>query len=604
MTLGSGSLISLIMSILNYDPMYVLLGLGLILLLLGPIPVICVMMASLSSLTLGDALTACLLIAAIVTLCLMYRTEKARFFKDLYLEMFKAPDIRKAYYQIEYGQFVYDEDFRGSEQEKMTDRLLAFANLVCDFYNRKVIDSKDMTFFDFEFKRVYQDSDVQAYLGFLDEVYRRSLTETPPFLSFRNYCKARNWDRKVELAAKWESDSFHKNLARMLPLVSRHAGLDFREKVENEVIRGVRGPLYERLGRLETVGNAYPGAKFYGKLIGKVGAVFGGLNAKGVITRLSPFFTWDYGIYALKRGLENLGWENAGELLKVEHIRGPELVEAIWSIGLLDILGLGDECVSAADDLRTAPKNSASVASECEAVIADAGQQIATFAQDKLRVPGPQYDREDDEPKLWQNAVAIAKHHYQGKNPDDFRVFKDLLRHVAEGKMWPLDCSCNKEFEKRHKEVSEFRKDFRLEPLDESLGWKVEFLADPLEILNIGNIFSSCLRLGDDSAHELLGWATNVNVRVIVVRDGKGKILARRTIGLSVEDSACVLQCPTYPPGNRHFKRAIDEFVKRFLDDTNLKAAYKRNVKVEGICADSYNKDWLEKPPEDELYDP
>src|SRR5690349_8360586 len=69
------------------------------------------------------------------------KTQKATFFKELYSTMFSDNDIRQVYYQIEYDEFVYDKNFHGSENEKLLDRLLSFADLVCDLYAQKVISN-------------------------------------------------------------------------------------------------------------------------------------------------------------------------------------------------------------------------------------------------------------------------------------------------------------------------------------------------------------------------------------------------------------------------------------------------------------------------------
>src|SRR5581483_78022 len=39
---------------------------------------------------------------------LSYEIQKAVFFKELYLKMFDDPDIRKAFYLIDYDQFTFD----------------------------------------------------------------------------------------------------------------------------------------------------------------------------------------------------------------------------------------------------------------------------------------------------------------------------------------------------------------------------------------------------------------------------------------------------------------------------------------------------------------
>jgi hypothetical protein len=74
--------------------------------------------------------------------------------------MFSDPDIRKAYYQIEYDRFVYDDSFHGSDNEQLIDRLLSFADLVCDLYSQGLITRREMNFFKYEFIRIYQELNI------------------------------------------------------------------------------------------------------------------------------------------------------------------------------------------------------------------------------------------------------------------------------------------------------------------------------------------------------------------------------------------------------------------------------------------------------------
>lgn len=566
----------------------------------------------------GDVVNFVLLLAAAVGILVAWRelnqnyvTQKATFFKDLYLEMFSAPDIREAYYQIESGDFIYDEDFRGSEQERMIDRLLAFVNLVCELEDQGMMTEREMRIFEYEFSTIYRNRDVQRYLAFLKDWYEANDIEEEPFHRFTSYCDKVEWGKSTDDKAKGKQDLLDRNLAHMLPFVKRCAGSAFRDEVQHEVIHGVLGSLNEDLKRLDAVGVAYPGARFCGKLIGKIAVVFEAQNAKQIVGVLSPFFDWEFGTYGLERGLANVGWEHTGELLKLDPEIGSELVEAVWLIGLLDIIGdLPEDCLSSAEKLRRTPDNGASPRCVCEQVIADAREQIVRFAKRSLCVSPPQSCTPGSRRlKLWQNAVAMAKHCHQDERPCYLGVFKHLLNHVAKPKErhkgeWPLPCCENTDFKRQYEaEVESFARPY-LGPDGKPpnvLGdtATVEFLSDPLEILNIGNVFATCLRLAkkDDaeSTRDLLGWATNVNVRIVVVKSGDGRILARRTIGLFIEEPVRVLQGPTYPPGVPDLREAITDFVKAFLCEVKLDAVYEKEAKVKQTCAPPYNE-WLDAP--------
>lgn len=103
--------------------------------------------------------------------------------------MFSDPDIGNAYYQIEYNEFTYDSEFHGFENERLIDRLLSFVDLVCELYNQKVITEREMSFFHYEFIRIYKNKNVQAYLKFLKKFYKKVGSKTEPFHSFVTYCK-------------------------------------------------------------------------------------------------------------------------------------------------------------------------------------------------------------------------------------------------------------------------------------------------------------------------------------------------------------------------------------------------------------------------------
>jgi hypothetical protein len=148
-----------------------------------------------SSIQVNDLINVLLLLTAVVGIFLTYwqtrlnaRTNKAAFFKDLYSTMFRDPIIRKAFYQIEYDKFIYDDSFHGSENEQLIDRLLSFSDLVCDLYFQKIISKHEMDFFKYEFIRVYQDEEIQKYLTFLKNFYLENQFGTVPFPSYIKYC--------------------------------------------------------------------------------------------------------------------------------------------------------------------------------------------------------------------------------------------------------------------------------------------------------------------------------------------------------------------------------------------------------------------------------
>lgn len=138
-----------------------------------------------------DLIQAGLLLAAVVGIGLTYwqarssaRTQRASFLKDLYSTLTADPEICRAYYAIEYGKFKYGPDFHGSEMEKSVDRLLSFADLVCELARQRVLTRQEMAFFQYRFLRLSDDADVRAYLQFLERFYTQVGAGKRPFHSF------------------------------------------------------------------------------------------------------------------------------------------------------------------------------------------------------------------------------------------------------------------------------------------------------------------------------------------------------------------------------------------------------------------------------------
>lgn len=99
-----------------------------------------------SILTVSDLINSVLLVVAIIGIFITYRqmkegykTQKASFFKDLYLTMWSDREIRDTYYDIEYNKIIYNINFHGSTDEKRLDHLLCFTDLICELYSQRVI---------------------------------------------------------------------------------------------------------------------------------------------------------------------------------------------------------------------------------------------------------------------------------------------------------------------------------------------------------------------------------------------------------------------------------------------------------------------------------
>jgi hypothetical protein len=139
-------------------------------------------------------ITALGVIAAVIQIRNGTKAQRATYLKDLYLQFRTDPEIAETFYLVEYDKFKYDSDFHGSEIEPKIDRLLTFIDLVCELYNQKSISKKEMQFFNYAFKRVARDLEIQKYLEFLGQFYARNGIEHKPFSAFQSYSQRNLWD--------------------------------------------------------------------------------------------------------------------------------------------------------------------------------------------------------------------------------------------------------------------------------------------------------------------------------------------------------------------------------------------------------------------------
>ena len=389
---------------------------------------------------------------------------------------------------------------------------------------------------------------------------------------------------------QWKSDALRMNTHHMLLGVAK----DLRDEIEG--IARAPGPLHVALARSSKVGEAYPSAKFYANLIQNMAAASEHNNGKRVIELLSPFLRWDYGIYGLIRGLGIFDWTNGLQLLDLHPENRSDLVEVIWLTGLLAIAGFADESKCAAERVKRAYDDAGQSRRICKQVIAEAGNHIDQFAEQCWDIGPRPTGWNSHRARLWYNAVVMAKHHHPDpcqKPLDSQQVFRHHIAHVVRDGKWPLDCEANRNLEEQYDEVARFKAAVPLHEVPDVLGGTatVRFQSDPLEILNVGNVFGTCLRLASkedksQATAKLLGFATNVNVRLITLSAEDGRMLARRTIGLSVEEPVGVRQWPTYPGGNPEVKQAIDDFVDEFLERSALKLVC--HGTVNNTCAEAY----------------
>ena len=153
-----------------------------------------ILLESLAKVGVPDRIQLGLLMSAVAGIALTFwqvrsngRTQRGSFLKDLYLTLITDPWICEAYYLVEYNKFTYDSNFHNSPTEQKIDRLLSFADLVCELYFLGIIKRREMEFFKYRFLRLAADSSIQAYLEFLTGFYERVGMKKRPFHSFASY---------------------------------------------------------------------------------------------------------------------------------------------------------------------------------------------------------------------------------------------------------------------------------------------------------------------------------------------------------------------------------------------------------------------------------
>jgi hypothetical protein len=87
-------------------------------------------------------------------------------------EYLKDSDMSRMFYDLEYGRFKYDDKkFSGSDVEIRLDKLLAHFEKVSRLIDLGILKMEDLLLIRYEFARVYNNPEVQAYFERLDKQY-------------------------------------------------------------------------------------------------------------------------------------------------------------------------------------------------------------------------------------------------------------------------------------------------------------------------------------------------------------------------------------------------------------------------------------------------
>jgi len=133
----------------------------------------------------------------------------------------------------------------------------------------------------------------------------------------------------------------------------------------------------------------------------------------------------------------------------------------------------------------------------------------------------------------WDNALELCHHLRQNR-----RVLKTLLRHALErDRRWPLAHPANDAFAQlirsRGVDFDAWCGPLRKSYTVHGARWEVYAENDPLRILEMGNLFGTCLSVGREYAFATIANAAEANKRVLYLRNAHGAIVGRRLIGLA-----------------------------------------------------------------------
>ena len=124
------------------------------------------------------------------------------------------------------------------------------------------------------------------------------------------------------------------------------------------------------------------------------------------------------------------------------------------------------------------------------------------------------------------------------------RLLIRLLRAYCDGDTrWALRQKANWEFlqalEERGVDSVAWQSDWQERLCCDELadGWlQLQLETDPLAVLQMGNYFDTCLSFGGCNSYSTVANASDANKRVLYGRDGKGRIVARQLLALTIED--------------------------------------------------------------------
>lgn len=134
--------------------------------------------------------TAIAAFAAFRQIYLSNKQKRADLILQLYKEYSSDSDMQDIYYQMEYQEFIYDENtFPNSENERKLDKILGLFSNIGQLYQMGIIKDQDLEFIKYEFQVIYETKGVHQYFKFLDDYFERRQIRHKKFQPFRDIGK-------------------------------------------------------------------------------------------------------------------------------------------------------------------------------------------------------------------------------------------------------------------------------------------------------------------------------------------------------------------------------------------------------------------------------
>jgi len=149
--------------------------------------------------------------------------------------------------------------------------------------------------------------------------------------------------------------------------------------------------------------------------------------------------------------------------------------------------------------------------------------------------PGIAVKVNDDD---WSNALRLYIETSSNRS-----LLKKLLRNEARGdRQWILRLAPNRAFRDKMNalgiDMDAWLGEFEMTCPVGGDSWTLRAETDPLRVLQMGNLFDTCLSTGKGCAFSTIANAVEINKRVLFVSNGQGRIIGRKLIGLGLKNDA------------------------------------------------------------------